>query len=326
MTKALVVHEPGDADVMKWEDVDVGEPGENEILIRHRAVGLNYIDIYFRSGSYPAPNSPFIPGMEASGVVEAVGPGVTGLQVGDRVAYADLPMGSYTEARVYPADRVARLPDDIDDETGAAMMLQGMTAEYLLRRTYAVQAGDTILVQAAAGGVGLIACQWANHIGATVIGTVGSEEKAELAKQHGCHHPIIYTSENFVERVKEITNGVGVNVVYDAVGKDTFTGSMECLKTRGLMVSYGQSSGPLEPITLDDLKSWGCVFITRPSLMVYNEPPDELQKSAAALFDMVSAGHVKIPVNQKFPLVDAASAHRALESRQTTGSTVLTLD
>ncbi len=326
MTKALLVYQPGDADVMKWEDVDVGEPGEGELRVKHAAVGLNYIDVYFRSGEYPAPTSPFSPGLEAAGTVEAVGAGVEGLQVGDRIAYADLPMGAYTEARLFPARSVVKLPDDIDFETGAAMMLQGMTAEYLLRRTYPVQAGDTVLIHAAAGGVGLIACQWARHLGATVIGTVGNDEKAELVKANGCHHTIVYTRENVVERVKELTDGVGVTVVYDAVGKDTFETSLDCLKPRGMMVSYGQSSGPIGAITLDDLKSRGCIYLTRPSIMIYNSTPDEIRDSASALFDVVLAGHVKIAINQRFPLADAASAHRALESRQTTGSTVLCID
>jgi NADPH2:quinone reductase len=326
MTKALVVHQPGAPEAMKWEDVEVGEPGEGEIRVKHGAVGLNYIDVYFRSGDYPAPTSPFTPGLEAAGTIEAVGAGVKGLVVGDRVAYADLPMGAYAQARLFPADRVAKLPDDIDDETGAAMMMKGMTSEYLLRRTYPVQAGDTVLIHAAAGGVGSIACQWANHLGATVIGTVGSDEKAELVKANGCHHPIVYTRENVAERVKELTDGVGVAVVYDAVGKDTFTTSLDCLKPRGMMVSYGQSSGPLDAISFDDLKSRGCIYLTRPSLMVYNSTPEETRASAAALFDVVTAGHVKIAINQRFPLADAASAHRALESRQTTGSTVLTVD
>jgi NADPH:quinone reductase len=326
MTKALLVYQPGDADAMKWEDVYVGEPGEGEIRVKHAAVGLNYIDVYFRSGEYPAPISPFSPGLEAAGTVEAVGVGVEGLRVGDRIAYADLPMGAYTEARLFPARSVAKLPDDIDFETGAAMMLKGMTAEYLLRRSYPVQAGDTVLIHAAAGGVGLIACQWARHLGATVIGTVGNDEKAELAKANGCHHPIVYTRENVVEGVKELTDDKGVTVVYDAVGKDTFESSLDCLKPRGMMVSYGQSSGPIGAITLDDLKSRGCLYLTRPSIMIYNSTPDEIYDSASALFDVVSAGHVKIVVNQRFPLADAASAHRALEGRQTTGSTVLCVD
>lgn len=326
MTKALLVYQPGDGDVMKWEDVDVGEPGEGEIRIKHGAVGLNYLDVYFRSGAYPAPTSPFSPGIEAAGTVEAVGTGVEGLQVGDRVAYADLPLGAYAEARLFPAKSVAKLPDEIDDETGAAMMLKGMTSEYLLRRCYPVQAGDTVLIHAAAGGVGLIACQWARQLGATVIGTVGNDEKAELVKANGCDHPIVYTRENVVERVKELTNGVGVAVVYDAVGKDTFMSSLDCLKPRGMMVSYGQSSGPVGSISLDELKSRGCIFITRPSIMIYNSTPDEIRDSSTALFEVVAAGHVKIAINQRFPLADAASAHRALESRQTTGSTVLTVD
>jgi NADPH2:quinone reductase len=326
MTKAILVYQPGAADAMKWEDIDVGEPGEGEIRIKHNAVGLNYIDVYFRSGEYPAPTSPFTPGLEAAGTVEAVGTGVEGLVIGDRVAYADLPMGAYAEARLFPASSVVKLPNGIDDETAAAMMLKGMTAEYLLRRTYPVQAGDTVLIHAAAGGVGLIACQWASHLGAKVIGTVGNDEKAELVKANGCHHPIVYTRENVVERVKELTDGVGVTVVYDAVGKDTFVKSLDCLKPRGMMVSYGQSSGPIDSITLDDLKSRGCIYLTRPSIMLYNSTPEEIRDSASALFDVVSAGYVKIAINQRFALADAASAHRALENRQTSGSTVLFID
>ncbi len=325
MTKAILVHEPGNPDSMKWEDIEVGDPGEGEIRIKHTAVGLNYIDVYFRSGAYPAADSPFSPGLEAAGVVDAVGAGVDDLVIGDRVAYATPPLGAYTEARVFPANRVARLPANIDDITGAAMMLKGMTSEYLLRRTYPVKAGDTILVHAAAGGVGLIACQWANHLGATVIGTVGSDEKAEIAKANGCHHPIIYTRESVVERVKELTASAGVAVVYDAVGKDTFTASLDCLRPRGMMVSYGQSSGPVDPLPLAELASRGSLFLTRPSLMTYNTTPEEIRDSAAALFDVVKGGHVNVAVNQRFALADAAAAHRALEGRQTTGSTVLTI-
>jgi NADPH2:quinone reductase len=326
MTKAILVHEPGGPDAMKWEDIEVGDPGEGEIRIKQSAVGLNYIDVYFRSGAYPAATSPFSPGLEAAGTVEAVGAGVTEVTVGDRIAYATPPLGAYAEARLFPANRVAKLPDGIEDETGAAMMLQGMTSEYLLRRTYPVKAGDTVLIHAAAGGVGLIACQWANHLGATVIGTVGNDEKAELAKANGCHHPIVYTRDDVVARVKELTDGVGVPVVYDAVGKDTFMISLDCLKPRGMMVSYGQSSGPVEPLALGELASRGSLFLTRPSLMTYNTTSKEIRESAAALFKVVAAGHIKISINQRFPLAQAADAHRALEGRQTTGSTVLTLD
>lgn len=326
MTKAIRIHQPGGPENLSWDDVDVGEPGTGEALVRHTAVGLNYIDVYQRMGMYPLPATPAIIGMEGAGIIEALGEGTpAGLEVGMHVAYADNPPGAYAEARVMPAHRLVPIPHEIDDKTAAAMMLQGMTAEYLLRRTYQVKKGDTILIHAAAGGVGLIVCQWAKQIGATVIGTVGTDEKAEIAKAHGCDHAIVYTRENFVERVKEITNGAGVPVVYDSVGKDTFQGSLECLRPRGLGVNFGNASGPADPVSPLALGKMGCLYITRPSLMVYNAKREDLLDSANALFDMVMRGHVKIEINQTYSLSDAAQAHRDLEARKTTGSTIFTV-
>lgn len=322
MTKAIRVHELGGPDVLRWEDVELGTPGEGEIAVRQSAVGLNYIDVYFRTGLYPA-EPPFVPGFEAAGVVEAVGAGVTDLAEGDRIAYATGPLGAYAEARLMPAARVVKLPDAVSDEQAAAMMLQGMTAQYLLRRTYRVQQGDTILVQAAAGGVGLILCQWAKHLGATVIGTVGTDEKAELARANGCDHPIVYTREDFLPRVLELTEGRKVPVVYDSVGRDTFERSLDCLAPLGTMALYGQSSGPVPPFELGQLAAKGSLFITRPTLFTYTATREDLVATAQDLFDVVASGAVKISVNQTFPLADAAAAHRALEGRQTTGSTVL---
>ena len=322
MTNAIQVHEPGGPEVMKWEAVDVGDPGPGELRLRHTAVGLNFIDVYFRTGLYPAPASPFVPGMEGAGEVVAVGSGVSGLKVGDRVAYAPV-LGAYAEERLIPAEKVVKIPEGVDDRTAAAMMLQGMTAEYLLRRTYEVKKGDTILFHAAAGGVGLIACQWAKHLGATVIGTVGNEEKAALAAAHGCDHPIIYSQEDFVARVKEITGGEGVPVVYDSVGKDTLMKSLDCLRPRGLLASFGQSSGSVDPFDIGLLAGKGSLYVTRPTLMTYAASRADLELSANALFDVVAKGAVKISVNQTFALADAAKAHEALEGRKTTGSTVL---
>ena len=279
MTKAIRFHEAGGPEVMKWEDVEVGHPGEGEVRVKHGAVGLNYIDVYFRTGLYPAP-LPNSPGMEAAGVITEIGSGVSGFNVGDRVAYAGRPIGAYAEERVMPADILIKLPDSIDDETAAAMMLQGMTTEYLLQRTFHVKQGDTILFHAAAGGVGLMACQWANHIGATVIGTVGSDEKAELAKAHGCHHTINYREEDFHEKVMEITDGKGVPVVYDSIGKDTFEKSLDCLQPRGLMVTYGNATGPITDVDLGILAAKGSLYVTRPTLMTYNNKREDLEKSA----------------------------------------------
>ena len=323
MVKAIRIHRTGGPDAMRWEDVEVGAPGPGEVRIRHEAVGLNFIDVYFRTGLYPAPSLPFSPGMEGAGVVEAVGEGVDSLAVGDRIAYAAPPVGSYAEERLMPAEKVVKVPAGIDSRQAAAMMLQGMTVEYLLRRTYPVQPGETILFHAAAGGVGLIACQWARHLGATVIGTVGSDEKAELARAHGCDHPIVYTRENFTERVRELTDGAGVPVVYDAVGRDTFAGSLDCLRPRGMLVSFGQSSGRIDPFDVGILSAKGSLYVTRPTLMTYTASRAELERSAQALFDIVAGGAVRITVNRTFPLAGAADAHRALESRQTTGSTIL---
>ena len=288
-----------------------------------RRSASNFIDVYHRTGLYPVPSLPAVLGMEAAGVVEAVGPGVTGLKTGDRVAYGGGPLGAYAEARLIPADRVVKLPDAIPDKTAAAMMLQGMTAHYLLRRTYRVKAGETILIHAAAGGVGLIACQWAKALGVTVIGTVGSPEKAELARAHGCDHPVLYRSEDFVARVKEITRGEGVPVVYDSVGKDTFLRSLDCLRPLGMMVLFGQSSGPVPPIDLGLLAQKGSLYVTRPTLMVYVAKRPDLEAAATELFQVVTEGKVKIEVNQTYPLKDTARAHRDLEARKTTGSTVL---
>jgi len=322
MSKAIRLEKTGGPEVMQWVDVEVGEPGAGEIRVKHHAIGLNYIDVYFRTGLYPQP-LPAGLGMEAAGVVEAVGAGVTNFKPGDRVAYASRPPGAYCEARVMSAAFVVKLPDAITFEQGAAMMLQGMTAQYLLRRTYPVQAGQTILIHAAAGGVGLIACQWAKALGATVIGTVGSDEKAELARAHGCDHAIIYTRENFTERVREITGGAGVPVVYDSIGKDTFVHSLDALAPLGMMVSFGNSSGPIAPIDSGMLASRGSLFFTRPSLFSYIAKREDLERSANELFDVVTSGKVKITVSQTFALKDVAQAHIALEARRTTGSTVL---
>jgi NADPH2:quinone reductase len=325
MTHAIRIHETGGPEVMRWEEVGAGEtaplqPGEASI--RHAAVGLNFIDIYHRSGLYPLP-LPSGLGLEGAGVVEAVGSAVTDLKPGDRVAYAGGPPGAYAEVRNIPADRLVKLPDSIDFRTAAAMMLQGMTAQYLLRRTYRVQPGDTILIQAAAGGVGLIVCQWAKALGATVIGTVGSDEKAALAKAHGCDHPILYTRENFVARVKEITNGEGVPVVYDSIGKDTFAGSLDCLRPMGMMVTFGNASGPVPPVDTLELSKRGSLFLTRPSLFTYVAKRSDLLATAQELFDVVTSGKVKIEVNQTYALKDAAQAHIDLAARKTTGSTIL---
>jgi len=323
MSKAMRIHQYGGPEVLRWEEVEVGDPGPGQVRVRHGAVGLNYIDIYHRTGLYPLPALPWTLGMEGAGRVEAVGEGVTEFQVGDRVAYASPPVGAYAETRLIAADRVVALPDAIDDRTAAAMMLQGMTAHYLLRRTYRVQPGDTILLHAAAGGVGLIASQWARSLGATVIGTVGSDEKAELARAHGCHHVIVYSRENFVERVREITHGQGVAVVYDSVGKDTFMGSLDCLQPMGMMVSFGNASGPAPPFEPGILAAKGSLFFTRPTLMTYTAKREDLVASAGELFYVVGSGAVNIEVRQTYPLADAAQAHRDLEARKTTGSTVL---
>ncbi len=323
MSKAVRIHAPGGPENLRYDDVEVGDPGPGEIRIRQTAIGLNYIDVYHRTGLYPLGDLPHAIGLEAAGVVDALGDGVGGLGVGDRVAYAAPPVGAYAEVRLMPADRVVVLPDAIADETGAAMMLQGMTVEYLIRRTYRVKAGETVLLHAAAGGVGLIACQWLKHLGATVIGTVGSPEKAELARAHGCDHPINYREESFVERVKEITGGQGVPVVYDSIGKDTWDDSLDCLQPLGLMVTFGNASGPVPPVNLGVLGQKGSLYVTRPTLMTYTAKREDLEASAKALFDVVLSGAVKIEVHQTYPLAEAAQAHRDLEARKTTGSTIL---
>jgi len=323
MPHAIRVHETGGPEVLKWEEVEVGEPGPGQVRIRQEAAGLNFIDVYHRTGLYPQP-LPFTPGVEGAGVIDAVGPGVTDLSVGDRVAYGG-PVGGYAELRLVPADRLVKLPDSISSEQAAAMMLQGMTAEMLLRRVHQVKAGETILVHAAAGGVGLILCQWAKALGATVIGTVGSEEKAELARSHGCDHPIIYTRQDFVAEVDRITGGAKVAVVYDGVGRDTFMKSLDCLHRRGMMASFGNASGAVEPFDALLLARKGSLFLTRPTLYDYTLDPADLQQSARALFDVVESRKVKIEIGQRFALADAAEAHRALEGRKTSGSTVLTI-
>jgi NADPH2:quinone reductase len=323
MAKAIRMSKTGGPEVMEYVDVDVGEPGPGEVRIRHAAVGLNFIDVYFRTGLYPQP-LPGGLGQEAAGTIEAVGPGVTGFQAGDRVAYAGRPNGAYSEERVMPAELLVKLPDSISFDTAAAMMLQGMTVQYLLRQTYQVKAGDTILFHAAAGGIGLIACQWARALGVNLIGTAGSDEKAALALQHGASHAINYKTENFVERVKEITGGRGVQVVYDAIGKDTFIGSLDCLRPRGLMVSFGSASGPVTPFGVSELASRGSLFLTRPTLAHYTATREDLEATAGDLFAMVDSKQIGIEINQRYALKDVGQAHADLEGRRTTGSTILT--
>jgi NADPH:quinone reductase len=322
MSKAIRISAVGGPEVMEYVEVEVGEPGPGEARVRQAACGLNYIDVYFRTGAYPQP-LPAGLGMEGAGTVETVGAGVTHVKPGDRVAYAARPPGAYAEVRVMPAAGLVKLPDAIDFETAAAMMLQGLTVQYLFRRTYPLRGGETILFHAAAGGVGLIACQWAKALGVTMIGTVGSDEKAALAKAQGCTHVINYNTENFVERVKEITGGKGVPVVYDSIGKDTFIGSLDCLAPLGMMVSFGSASGPVPPFTLNELASRGSLFITRPSIFNYIAKREDLDAMAADLFDMVQSKQVRIDINQRYALKDVAQAHRDLESRKTTGSSIL---
>ena len=323
MVNAIRIHENGGADKLKWEAVEVGAPGPGQIRVKHRAIGFNYIDTYFRSGLYKIPGGlPAVLGTEGAGDIVAVGAGVTDLAVGDRIAYAN-PMGAYIEERVMPADRAVKLPASVDYKTAAAMMLQGMTVRYLLRQTYKVGPGTVMLLHAAAGGVGLIACQWAKHLGATIIGTVGDDAKAKLAREHGCTHVINYRTEKFVDRVKEITNGGLCDVVYDSVGKDTFPGSLDCLKPLGLWVSFGNSSGAVPPLDIGILNTKGSLYATRPTLLTYTSTRADLLDNANELFDLVGRGIVKINVNQTYPLKDAAQCHRDVESRKTTGSTVL---
>lgn len=322
MPHAIRFHEAGGPEVLRWEEVEVGDPGPGEVRLRQTAVGLNFIDVYHRTGLYPV-QTPSGIGLEAAAVVEAVGAGVEDVAAGDRVAYAGGPLGAYAEARLIPAHRVVKLPDSITDETAAAMMLQGMTVQYLIRRTHRCREGETVLFHAAAGGVGLIACQWLKSLGVTVIGTVGSDEKAALAKAHGCTHTINYRTENFVERVKELTEGAGVPVVYDSVGKDTWEGSLDCLAPLGLMVSFGNASGAVPPVNLGVLSQKGSLFVTRPTLMTYTAKRQDLLATANELFEVVQSGAVKIEINQRFALKDAAQAHRDLEARKTTGSSLL---
>jgi NADPH2:quinone reductase len=321
MPHAVRIHEAGGPENLKWEEVEVGDPGPGQVRVRNTAIGLNYVDTYQRSGLYPMP-LPFTLGSEGAGVVEAVGKKVKELKVGDRVAYSG-PLGAYAEVLLRPADRMVKIPAGVDDKTAAAMMLKGLTTQYLIRRTYRVKKGDTILMHAAAGGVGLILCQWAKALGATVIGTVGSDEKVALAKKAGCKHVIVLGKENFVERVKAITKGKGVPVVYDGVGKDTFMDSLDCLSPLGYMVSFGNASGAVAPFNAGLLAQKGSLFLTRPTLNTYAAARDDLVKMARELFAIVKSGKVKININQTYPLREAAQAHRDLEGRKTTGSTVL---
>jgi NADPH:quinone reductase len=322
VTKAIIIEKTGGPEVLQWKDVELDAPGEGQIRVRQTAVGLNYIDIYQRSGLYAVPIPGGI-GLEAAGIVEAVGSGVGHLKVGDRVAYAGGPAGAYAEQRIMPAAPVVKLPDSISDQQAAAMMLKGMTVQYLIRRTYKVKPGDTVLLHAAAGGVGLIACQWLRALGANVIGTVSTEEKAALAKAHGCTHTILYTKEKIADRVRELTNGVGVPVVYDSVGKDTWEDSLSCLQPLGLMVSFGNTSGPVPPVNIGQLATKGSLFVTRPILATYTAKPSDLIETAQELFEALMAGHVKAAISQTYALEDAAQAHRDLESSKTVGSTVL---
>lgn len=321
MAHVIRIHQNGGPEQMQWEEVAVADPGPGEVRVRNTAIGLNYIDTYHRSGLYPLP-LPLVLGSEGAGVVEAVGPRVKEFKVGDRVAYAQ-PIGAYAEVLIRPVARLVKIPAGIKDETAAAMMLKGMTAWYLCRRTYRVKKGDTIVVHAAAGGVGQILCQWAKHLGATVIGTVGSDEKVALAKKVGCKHVIVMSREKLSERVKAITKGKGVPVVYDGVGKDTFTESLDCLAPRGLMASFGNASGAVPPVNIGILAQKGSLFLTRPTLVNYTATREDLLTATRELFAVVKKGAVKITVNQRYPLREAAQAHRDLESRKTTGSTVL---
>ena len=322
MTNAIRIYEHGGPEVMKWEAVEVGAPGPGEVRIKHTAVGLNYIDTYHRSGMYKIP-LPTVIGREGAGVVEAVASDVHDIAVGDRVAYASSPIGSYSEARLMPANRVVKIPDNVSDQQAASIMLKGMTTQYLVRRTYRVKPGDTILFHAAAGGVGLMLCQWAKHLGATVIGTVGSDEKAKLARANGCDHVINYSTEDFVARVAEITKGQKCDVVYDGVGKDTFLKSLDCVRPRGLVALFGNASGKVEPLDLGILAAKGSLFVSRPTLDTYVATREDLVATADELFDVVGRGVVKIEINQTYPLREAAQAHRDLEARKTTGATVL---
>lgn len=323
MANAIRMHRFGGPEVLVWEPYDPGQPGPGEVLLRQEAVGLNFIDIYHRTGLYPLPSLPATPGVEGAGVVEAVGAGVTEVAVGDRVAYAGMPPGAYAELRLIPAHRLVKLPDFIATRQAAAMILQGMTARYLLHGCYPVRSGSRILIHAAAGGVGLIVCQWAKHLGAMVLGTVGSPEKAEIARAHGCDYPILYDREDLVARVRSITTTRGVDVVYDSVGQATFMKSLDCVRPMGMVVSFGQSSGPIPPLDLSILAAKGSLFLTRPSVMHYTAAREDLLTHARDLFEVVGKGVVKIAIQQTYPLAEAARAHRDLEGRRTTGSTIL---
>ena len=322
MPRAIRIHAPGGPEAMQWEEVAVGDPGPGEARVRHTAVGVNYIDTYHRSGLYKVP-LPSGLGSEGAGVIEAVGSGVDWVKAGDRIAYCGGPLGSYSEARVMPADRLVKLPDAISDRVAATLMLKGLTTQYLFRQIFPLKAGDTILFHAAAGGVGLIACQWARALGVTMIGTVGSDEKAALAKANGCTHTIVYTKENFVEGVKALTGGKGVPVVYDGIGKDTFPSSLDCLQPRGLFVSYGNASGPVPPFDILLLSQKGSLMVTRPTLFTFAKDRESIAAMSGELFDLVKAGKIVSEPRQTIPLKDAAEAHRALESRRTTGATIL---
>jgi NADPH:quinone reductase len=323
MVAAVRVHKPGGPEVLTFEDVEVAAPGAGQIRIKQKACGINFIDTYFRQGMYPSPvGMPFVAGNEGAGDVVAVGPGVADIKVGDRIAYVTA-LGGYAAERVMPADRAVKLPDNISYEQAAGMMLKGMTVQYLINRTFKVEKGTMVLMHAAAGGVGLILCQWANHLGATVIGTVGSKDKAELAKKNGCHHTILYRDEDFVAKVKDITGGKLCDVVYDGVGKQTFPASLDCIRPLGMFVSFGSSSGPIDAFNINILQQKGSLFATRPTLNTYAAKREDLLKTANDLFDKVGRGLVKIPINQKYPLKDAQKAHRDLEGRETTGSSIL---
>lgn len=323
MVAAVRVHKHGGPEVLTYDQIEIGAPGPGQVKLKQHAAGVNYIDTYFRMGMYPSPvGLPFVSGNEGAGEVIAVGPGVSDIKVGDRVGYV-VGLGGYAQERLMPADRAVKLPDSISYEQAAAMMLKGMTAQYLLRRTHNVKKGDTILVHAAAGGVGVILCQWGNALGATVIGTVGDEEKAKLAKANGAHHTILYRNEDFAAKVKEITGGKLCDVVYDGIGKTTFPASLDCLRPLGMFASFGSASGPIEAFNIGILQTKGSLFATRPTLNNYVAKREDLLATAKDLFDVVSSGKVKIPINQKYPLKDAVKAHQDLEGRKTTGSTIL---
>jgi NADPH2:quinone reductase len=323
MVKAMIMHKTGGPEVLQWETYDPGPPGPGQVRVRHEAIGLNYIDIYHRTGLYPLPRMPAVPGLEGAGIIQAVGANVADLHVGDRVAYAGGPPGAYAQERLIPADRLVKLPDGIASEQAAAMMLKGMTARFLLHGCYPVKKGDTLLIHAAAGGVGSILCQWAHYLGATVIGTVGSDEKAAYAVERGCDFPILYRKEDFADRVKRITAGVGVDVVYDAVGQATFMQSLSCIRPMGTLVSFGQSSGVIPPFDISLLAANGSLFLTRPSLMTYTADRADLLAHAQDLFDVLLKGAVRVEINQRYALHDAARAHATLEERRTTGASLL---